>query len=234
MKKIYALLLSVSLPIFSLSAKGSNPSAGTSHGGGGTNPASTAYVGKYKVGDFAEGGVVIYVTEDGSHGLVVAIEDASLSGNYTPAWGPTGTTTNAIYNTALPLQTPSIPYSQYYGGYQNQQIIEAITDWQTNYPAFAAAASYSKTVNGVTYSDWFLPSEAELGVMYGLKNLIEQVSIAHGGYGFGTHLVDGLQRYWSSREYNENGAWILIFADGNQKVDLKGLSPSAVRCVRAF
>jgi hypothetical protein len=40
----------------------------------------------YKIGEFAQGGVVIWLTEDGQHGLVAAIQDAGgPSAIY--AWG---------------------------------------------------------------------------------------------------------------------------------------------------
>ena len=50
---------------------------------------------EYKIGDFAEGGVVIWVTDDKKHGLVASINNlgpTTGSDAYTLTWGPTGTT----------------------------------------------------------------------------------------------------------------------------------------------
>jgi hypothetical protein len=131
--------------------------------GGGTNPASTSHVGssKYKIGDFAEGGVVIWLTEDGQHGLVAAIDD--LPGTY--QWSPDGDqdTTSATQNNAMPLNVETPAYNSFSGYYDTHTIIQYYTDNPvTGNPTYAAlaAASYSKTVNGVTYADWFLPSDA--------------------------------------------------------------------------
>jgi len=55
---------------------------------------------KYQIGDFAQGGVVIWVTHDGEHGLVAAIED--LGGYYEWADSEAASTyTGAIDSDAL-------------------------------------------------------------------------------------------------------------------------------------
>lgn len=73
---------------------------------------------KYQIGDFAQGGVVIWVTQDGQHGLVAAIEDQPNA-----AWSTVTIDTGATYQSSLPLSTPNPPFEQYYAGWKNQNQI---------------------------------------------------------------------------------------------------------------
>ena len=180
---------------------------------------------KYKIGDFAEGGVVIWLTEDGQHGLVAAITDAG-SANEFFFWQTTPLTqTNVKENDSLPFSTPNAPYGQYYGGYQNQTN-PTIANNLSYFPAFGAADNYQ----GGGYKDWWLPSSRELSLMYTIQDKINAIATANGG----TNLrVD--RAYWSSRELEDNStfAWTLNFFDGSQKYYYKD-NPFAVRFVRAF
>jgi hypothetical protein len=74
------------------------------------------------------------------------------------------------------------------------------------------------------YSDWFLPSEDELDLMY--RNLA-----AKGLGGFNT--TENYQWYWSSSEYNTDIALGQRFSDGLQGGTFKNYTHS-VRAVRAF
>ena len=181
----------------------------------------------YHIGDFAQGGVIIFLTHDGMHGLVAAIDDALTE----VEWSINPAPTTATNNDPLPYTTPSAPHGQYYGGYKNQQAIQGITNWATIYPAFAAAADYSITVNGVKYDDWWLPSSTELSLIYAFRGVINQVSVANGGSlmtKIATHT------YWSSREDDNFNAWGLIFSDGTQSNTFGKSNKNAMRCVRAF
>ena len=68
------------------------------------------------------------------------------------------------------------------------------------------------------YSDWFLPSKDELNEMYLNKAVI-------GGF--------ANDNYWSSTEYDNNGAWLQVFDSGSQYNVGKG-NYFVVRAVRAF
>ena len=185
---------------------------------------------QYNIGDYAQGGVVIWVTQDGLHGLVAAITDAS--GPSGVKWeSATGTQpSNATNNDPLPSSTPSAPQAQYYSGYKNQQIILAKNNL-TNFPAFKVAVDY----RGGGYSDWFLPSSRELSLMYAAEGIINSVSVQHGGTEMNGKTNDTLKRYWSSRENVDfpSYAWVLVFAYGNLHLATKDFQ-FAVRCVRAF
>ena len=187
----------------------------------------------YHIGDFAQGGVIIFLTHDGMHGLVAAIEDASPAAGV--QWSTLDVITNSTKFYPLPYSTPKATYGQYYAGYENQQIIQQISGWETTYPAFKVAADYTKTVNGITYDDWFLPSSSELSLMFAMRGIINQVSVANGGDAMVNDVVNppyGV--YWSSCETVFSfGAWALNFFDGSLN-DYGKVFPSAVRCVRAF
>jgi hypothetical protein len=80
------------------------------------------------------------------------------------------------------------------------------------------ADAYTRTVSGVVYGDWFLPSKGELNRMY-----VNRVAIG----GFSTDY------YWSSSEDTNDAAWAQTFDDGNQ-LNAGKTSTNYVRPVRAF
>ena len=189
----------------------------------------------YEIGEFAEGGVVIWVTDDKKHGLVASIVNLG-SPAYTLTWGLTHVLTNATNNEPLPSSYTNLIPKENYSGYQNQQIIEAINGWESNYPAFAACKNYSITIAGKTYDDWFLPTSTELQQISDQREIVSTVSIAKGGQALFTNTTDpGGSIYWSSREFENYStyAWLLNFFNGFQTNNFKG-NPCAVRCVRAF
>ena len=88
----------------------------------------------------------------------------------------------------------------------------------------AADICANLTING--YSDWFLPSKDELNEMY--VNLHTQ--------GFGGF---SSERYWSSTQSQDKGAWIQDFFSGSQNPSgygkrIPGRRGLYVRAVRAF
>ncbi len=93
------------------------------------------------------------------------------------------------------------------------------------YYAAKVASDYSRTVDGVTYNDWFLPSKDELNEMY--QNLHKKNL---GGF-------SDYYNYWSSSEYYEYStyAWIQSFStySGSQVEDDRCYS-NQVRPVRSF
>ena len=79
----------------------------------------------------------------------------------------------------------------------------------------AARVCNDLVLNG--YSDWYLPSEAELLKLYLNQNAI-------GGFS---------GNYWSSSEYDINFAWSTYFVNGQQGINYKD-SVGPVRAVRSF
>jgi hypothetical protein len=190
----------------------------------------------YHIGDFAQGGVIIWLTQDGLHGLVAAIQDVSDATG--TLWSTESVETKAQYNYPLPLvYAPNTTPAENYSGYQNQkEIINGGYDL-TKYPAFEKVHNYSITINGVTYDDWFLPSSSELSLMYAARGVIKTVSEAHGGQGM-LEVVNPnkpYSTYWSSRESagKVDVAWYLVFSSGDQFYNGKEYF-YAVRCLRAF
>jgi hypothetical protein len=181
----------------------------------------------YKIGEFAQGGVVIWVTEDKQHGLV-----ASIVNNSTEAqWGPADQTTNATNNQRLPAFYINPIPKENYGGYKNQKIIQELKNWETNYPAFHIASEYKIRIGNIEYDDWFLPTSTELQRIYTLRAIVSAVSIANGGQRLLVDDTNGF--YWSSREYVAGEAWDLDFSSNVQEGRSKNAA-EAVRCVRAF
>lgn len=80
------------------------------------------------------------------------------------------------------------------------------------------ARSYHSTNNGVTYTDWYLPTLQRLVLMFGEN--------------FGVGQLEG-ETYWSSSEYSATQAWTESFLAYDQPLTNKGES-HAVRPVRSF
>jgi hypothetical protein len=69
------------------------------------------------------------------------------------------------------------------------------------------------------YSDWYLPSRDELSMLYSNKAFIGGFAAAY---------------YWSSSEFNNDFAWVQIFASGYQDSLYSKDYANYVRAVRAF
>lgn len=172
----------------------------------------------YKIGDFAQGGIVFYVDQKGQHGLVCAKSDQD--GGSGMRWYA------GIYgNTRARGDGP-------YAGEANTSIIIASSvaigiDGST----FAARICNELRIieGGKTYSDWYLPSKYELNLMHQHKATINALATDNGGSAFVSFI------YWSSTEshYQIGYAWSQNFSDGNQMHSNKDLT-YRVRAVRAF
>ena len=130
---------------------------------------------KLRIGDYAHGGVVFYLTLDGLHGLVVATEDVAGTFQWSPL-GAENNVTNSNDLDSLPLYA-----GEEYPGQKNTTAILNYYAANDNPYAAKAAATYSITIDGVTYDDWFLPATSELNLIYGMRDLLNVVFSEHGG-----------------------------------------------------
>ncbi len=166
----------------------------------------------YKVGDFAQGGVVFWVDESGQHGLVCAIEDQDGGSGIKWRGGSTDYKTNALGDGI-------------YAGEMNTSVIVAVHSANGDLDDHAAllCANY----DGGGYGDWYLPSFEELKIMRQNKSIIDATATANGGSAFANAY------YWSSVEFDGEHAVSHSLENFNyghiRKYDL-----ARVHAVRAF
>jgi hypothetical protein len=124
-------------------------------------------------------------------------------------------------------------------GYRNTRAIILQGNSDTATSAAALADSYTVTVSGVTYDDWYLPSKDELNQMCkwvrGVAWTSDETVCSGGAINSGTAGAAGFveSSYWSSTEGAASNAWTQAFNGGNQINVGKG-NPLYVRPVRAF
>ncbi|MBP5206075.1 MAG: hypothetical protein J6Z44_04705, partial [Bacteroidales bacterium] len=170
----------------------------------------------YRVGDLftapdGSQGIVYWLNPDGSGGWVVALNDASAG----CPWGETGDILG------LDNQNPS--------DYNRQQLLldtagyahtQAIRSYQNN--ATSTAAGVVDFAHG-----WYLPSPAQLSILYGQLPFIEAALGTAGGTTLTT------DRYWCSAEVDGDNAWTVYCYYGNFYSYGK-TSIYRVRAVRSF
>ncbi|WP_287281403.1 hypothetical protein [Treponema sp.] len=121
-------------------------------------------------------------------------------------------------------------------GSNNWQVLcNAVNDEDTsgNYPAWEWVNAYATTTANLTgdyVSGWYLPTVAELSMLYRVKDTVNAALEAAGG----TKIADAT--YWSSSQYasDDSGAWFVWFDDGYLNVKSKTFDDSSVCTVRAF
>lgn len=169
---------------------------------------------KYKVGDFAYGGIVFWVDESGEHGLVCAKSDQSPGIRWYA--GKTGST-QAKGDGPL-------------AGKQNTAIIIAahiaIGDDGSLYAA-RICNSFKSTEGGFSYADWYLPSIEELSLMYTNRLKINETALANGGTAFSPNY------YWTSTESYAAHAFYVSMGSGLVDSSNKAMT-YLVRAIRAF
>ena len=178
------------------------------------NPSSDL-VPRYKVGDYAQGGVIFFVTPDGNHGLVASIEDI---GNRAE-WGVIGDTIGATANFL------SFGKNFLTAGKINTQLI--VDKYPTGSYAANLCKNYSVNIKGKIYNDWYLPCEDEIYLMLQNKGIINSVSVAHGG----TPIAGN--QYWTSQEDDKIFAYFVSILDNTVDYYDKD-NQYRVRAVRVF
>lgn len=160
----------------------------------------------YSVGDYAQGGVVFWVTASGKHGRVASI--------YNIAGVPWSTLGTAIGGSAQ---------SNLHGAGNSV----AITS-QSGHTISAAQHCLDLAFAG--YDDWYLPAKNELNQVYMNRVAIDSTAAANGGEAFEE------LGYWSSTESDSDTAeaWNhSFFGNGTQQGDGKSAA-FQVRAIRAF
>jgi len=200
---------------------------------------------KYKVGDFAQGGIVFWLDDSGEHGLVCAKEDyAELV-----MWDTQFKTIDEGFKSPTPekplvLALGDGPFS----GEANTIIIIAALGFGDGRPYAANVCNELQvTEHSITYGDWYLPSREELNLMYKNRKLIDRVALENGGglfYQKGTYTTVG-NSYWTSTESYDrtdktavvtHSAWIHNFKKGGKSFQIpsRKYMLCSVRAIRAF
>jgi hypothetical protein len=175
---------------------------------------TSADVIKYKIGDFAQGGIVFWVDTTGQRGLVCTKVNQSGSIKW---FGGTFGVTQAKGNGV-------------YAGKANNLIIIATHSVIGDDGILYAARLCNEleiTENNTIYGDWYLPSKFELNLMYASKSAINATAAANGGENF----VEDV--YWSSVEDSNERAWVFNLSNGQEDTVFKGI-PNNLRAIRSF
>ena len=160
----------------------------------------------YAIGDTGPaGGKVFYITDGGIHGLEAAPTDSATS-----IWGCSST--DILGGESVIAGAGAINTAEIIGGCVSEEVT-------------AAEIADAFTLNG--FSDWFLPSQDELNLLFLQKSLVGN---------FANNF------YWSSSEFDTWTAWFQIFANGDRDDVIDGWQTAgpksntfiSVRPVRAF
>jgi hypothetical protein len=169
------------------------------------------------VGELFGGGIVFYVYNNGANGLIASLDD--LDGGSGVAWS--GNDSVLIGATA----------QSFYDGASNTTAM--VTQDATATKAGTLCDSYS---NGGS-SDWYLPTDWELNLLYNsvylINTLLENDGIGTTNGLNAEYLAPTYGRYWSSTEDPGNFAWYYEVGSGYSDYSTK-VKPWRVRAVRAF
>ena len=170
------------------------------------------------VGELFGGGIVFYVYNNGANGLIASLDD--LDGGSGVAWS--GNTSTLIGATA----------QSFYDGAANTTAM--VTQDATANKAGTLCDNYT----GGSQTDWYLPANWELNLLYNSAFYINKI-LENDGDG----TTNGLNpenvaptygRYWSSTEHTMYLAWLYSFYDGNSYSNVNKSATYRVRAVRAF
>lgn len=137
------------------------------------------------MGDFAHGGIVVWVDESGQHGLVCALVDQDGGSGIKWRAGNTDYRTLSVGGN-----------SRIYGGATNtsQMLAVSVSKGDAANSAADCAASACVAYSGGDFGDWYLPNMYELNLIYLNRTVIETALVSNGGNAFVN------DRYWSSSE----------------------------------
>lgn len=170
----------------------------------------------YRVGDVVTNvdgsrGLVFYLNPDDSGGWMVALDDAVGSAY----WGtrfdvPAIDNRDPVSNSMLLSDT---------AGYANTVALLAYFE--------GVSGNYAVRNVDVAHG-WYVPTAAQLSVLYASLVDIEPLFALHGG------TTPNATRYWSSSERDATRAWMVYFTNGHFYGDELKTASAAVRAVRTF
>ena len=188
---------------------------------------ATAYTSELTLTDEQKSKAVAVIFYAGSAGdtlgaktLGVGLKNATGSGN-TLAWAKDGvngynTDITAIQCTPVGDEAATATFSGDTDGSDNwQTLCNAVNDEDTsgNYPAWEWVNAYAteNSLEGSYASGWYLPTVAELSMLYMAKDTVNSALEKAGG----TKIADEV--YWSSSQYADFApeAWYVWFGAGN-------------------
>ena len=158
---------------------------------------SSSQTTSFTIGQSYHGGIIFYIDNTGQHGLIAAISDqgTGISWKHGPnvVTGASGTEIGT--------------------GASNTEAIVAAFGKHSDYAAYLCYRYQAGA-----YHNWYLPSKAELNLMYKKRDII-------GGF--------SATNYWSSSEVSKGKAWDQEFGSGFQFKDDKTFTLN-VRAVSSF
>ena len=163
---------------------------------------------QHYVGEFYGGGIVVYVYDNGRHGLIASLDD--LDGGNGAEWGLSGT------------DVPDCESA--WDGASNTAAIIAAGGAATE------AAGLCDNYAGGGYTDWYLPATWELNILYLNAFVISKILETDGDST--THGLKNDERYWSSTEVDDAYA-VPLFGYDNTDNYLK-TNTYEVRAIRSF
>ncbi len=160
------------------------------------------------VGELYQGGIIFYVYENGSHGLIASLDDLGSSSGQD--WGPETDVTTA---------------ESWWDGATNTT--NAVAAGAASTDAVKLCDNYSND----GYSDWYLPSITELKALedagYVLANKLDSDGDSN------TNYPDYEGQYWSSAQTGKNDAYSFKFQNTHTENKDKDIN-YLVRAIRSF
>lgn len=178
----------------------------------------------YSVGDYVNGGVVIYIEPNGLHGLVVSMEDVATDITWAPNQNVCGI--DSDFDGMYAGETNSELITAFYGHAPSLTTYAAMACLRLRTGANGFAVTNSNTD---AYGDWYLPSFIEAEYLIVNKTAINTTLAANSG-----EILSG--NYWTCIERDDipENAWIVntdsnIFQSTGKTMPPTGRKARAVR-----